>query len=367
MADDDRVVAVVGASGLIGTAALSSFLDAGWNALAVSRRRPEPEAKAGFRHVPVDLLDRSACLAALRGERVTHLVYAAVYEKPGLVAGWSDTGQMRTNLDMLANVLDALVPAGTLEHVTIMQGTKAYGVHLHPIPVPARERAPRDDHPNFYWLQEDHLREAAAREGFGWTIFRPVQVVGPAYGSGYSVPAVMGVYSALCHAEGLPFAFPGGNVFPARQVVDARLVGDATVWAAQAERARGEHFNLTNGEVFGWHGLWDHVGALLGHEPAEPAPRSMGEFLPSRAAAWDDIVGRFGLKPLRLAQVLGQSHFYADYTFGYGLTDMSPPALVSTVKVKKAGFGQVRDTDETFTYAIRRLIEERIIPGSPLR
>jgi len=28
-------------------------------------------------------------------------------------------------------------------------------------------------------------------------------------------------------------------------------VGAAAVWAATAEQARGEHFNLTNGEVFG--------------------------------------------------------------------------------------------------------------------
>ena len=37
--------------------------------------------------------------------------------------------------------LHAVAP---LRHVTLLQGTKAYGAHLHPIPIPARERAPRD-------------------------------------------------------------------------------------------------------------------------------------------------------------------------------------------------------------------------------
>jgi nucleoside-diphosphate-sugar epimerase len=333
--------------------------------VAVSRRPGRPETPGSFRHVAVDLLDREKCSVALGAEQVTHLVYAAVHEKPGLVAGWSDEDQMRTNLAMFANALEPIAGSGTLEHVTIMQGTKAYGVHLHPIPVPARERAPRDDHPNFYWLQEDHLRAVASRAGFGWTILRPVQVVGPAYGSGYSVPAVIGVYSALCHAQGLPFGFPGGNVFPARQVVDARLVGAATVWAATADQARGEHFNLTNGEVFSWQEAWDTIGRRLGHEPASPRPLSMGTFLPGQAQAWRAIVERHGLRPLEIEQVLGQSHFYADYTFGFGRVEMTPPALVSTVKVKQAGFGGVRDTDETFVHAIDGLVEQMVIPGAP--
>ncbi len=55
-------------------------------------------------------------------------------------------------------------PGGALRHVTIMQGGKAYGVHIHPqIAVPARERWPRDPHENFYWLQEDFLRERQAK------------------------------------------------------------------------------------------------------------------------------------------------------------------------------------------------------------
>ena len=65
-----------------------------------------------------------------------------------------------TNLTMLRNLLDAAARARRrLRHVSLLQGTKAYGAHLHPIPVPARERCPRDPHDNFYWLQEDHVRE----------------------------------------------------------------------------------------------------------------------------------------------------------------------------------------------------------------
>ncbi|MFD3486227.1 NAD-dependent epimerase/dehydratase family protein [Streptomyces sp. NPDC058665] len=358
-------VLVAGASGLIGTAAIAAFTAEGWDVVAFSRRPPEVDGSARFDHVSVDLTDAVAtrdAVAAL-SPRPTHLVYAAAYERPDLVAGWSDPAQMATNRAMLGNVLVPLAAAGGLRHATVLQGTKAYGAHLHPIPIPARERAPRDDHENFYWHQEDLLRELADRHAFDWTIFRPVQVVGPAYGVSYCMPPVIGVFAALSAATGMPFGFPGGTIHPVRQVVDARLVADALVWAATSPAARGEHFNLTNGEVFSWHELWPALAEATGVPCAEPRPMSLADELPRLAGVWEDIVAKHRLRPLSLLDVLGRSHQYADYTFGHGLTTMPPPALVSTVKVKQAGFTQVYDTEVTFRDALRTLAERRVLPG----
>jgi nucleoside-diphosphate-sugar epimerase len=356
-------VLIVGASGLVGAAGIDAFLAHGWSVTAVSRRPPEVDSISEFTHVPLDLLDRDACARAFAEmPQVTHVVYAAAFEKPGLVAGWSDPEQMQTNLRMFENVLEPLVKHGSIQHVSLMQGTKAYGVHLHPIPIPARESAPRDAHENFYWLQEDRLKQLAAENRFGWTIFRPVQVVGPAYGSAYSTPPIIGVYAAICHEEGLPFGFPGGNIFPAKQAADVRLVAGALQWAATSEAAAGEHFNVTNGEVFAWQEIWPALGEMFGLEAAPPKAISLGELLPTKAEAWDRIVARHRLRPLPLAAVLGQSHFYADYTFGYGLTTMPPPALVSTIKIKQAGFTETMNSTETFRWALGRLIDRRILP-----
>jgi hypothetical protein len=63
---------------------------------------------------------------------------------------------------MLRNLIDPLSGVASLRHVTVIQGTKAYGIHQYPMRVPARERFPRDDHANFYWLQEDYIKEMAA-------------------------------------------------------------------------------------------------------------------------------------------------------------------------------------------------------------
>lgn len=76
--------------------------------------------------------------------------------------GWLDPALMERNLSMLRNLFDPLLEvAAGLQHVSLMHGTKAYGLH-HPavasrVKVSLRECEPRLEHPNFYFLQEDYL------------------------------------------------------------------------------------------------------------------------------------------------------------------------------------------------------------------
>lgn len=357
-----RTVLVTGASGLVGTATVDSFLNAGWDVIAVSRRRPEVSSTKDFTHLAVDLQDPQACREAfLSLSQVTHVVYAAVYEKPTLISGWQDPEQMSTNLAMIKNVIEPLAQVAHLQHVTLLQGTKAYGVHLHPIRTPAREREPRDDHPNSYWFQEDYLREKAAKSGFGWTIFRPTIVLGPNVGVAMNTIPVIGIYAALCREEGTPFCYPGHISYP-REAVDARLIGNAAVWAASDAKVWGEHYNLTNGEVFSWRDLWPGLAEFLNVELGSDTPLCLAEYLPSRASTWANLVKKHGLRPMSMDQLLGQSHYSADARFGYGLTSAPPPAFVSTVKVKQAGFTQVLDTEECVKHWLQVLAERKIIP-----
>jgi NAD(P)-dependent dehydrogenase (short-subunit alcohol dehydrogenase family) len=120
-----KTVLVVGVSGLIGHAAAERFaLDPGWRVVGVSRRVPTD--LPGVTLQSVDLLDRSTCLAKIGSmPEVTHLVYAAVDEAPGLVAGWFDQRSISRNETMLRNVLDGLEAAtAALEHVTLLQGCR---------------------------------------------------------------------------------------------------------------------------------------------------------------------------------------------------------------------------------------------------
>lgn len=119
-------IMVIGASGLVGATAVNTFLDQGWDVVAVSRRRPEVNSTREFQHLSLDLQDASTCSAAMKSmSDVTHVVYAAVYEMPGLMPGWSDPVQMTTNITMMENIMNPLCAAARdLNHVNVLQGTR---------------------------------------------------------------------------------------------------------------------------------------------------------------------------------------------------------------------------------------------------
>jgi nucleoside-diphosphate-sugar epimerase len=359
-----ETVLIAGASGLVGAAAVEKFLNEGWDVIAVSRRAPEIDSTRSFRHLPVNLQDAAQCKDVFGSlSEVTHVVYTAVYEKPGLIAGWQERDQMETNLAMLRNLMEPLSGAASgLRHLSLLQGTKAYGVHVHPMPVPARERYPRDPHDNFYWLQEDFIRDKSAQQGWAFTIMRPQLIVGPNYGVVMNLPPIIGAYAAIRREEGEAFGFPGGHPF-VWEAVDTRLVASALAWAATAPQAAGETYNLTNGEVFEWRNLWPAMAEVLGVEAGPDNPTQLARFLPEKADVWDRIIDKHGLRRVSMSDLVGESHHYADFCFAYGATESYPPIFVSTVKIKQAGFTEAYDTEETFRYWLQRLIDRRIIPG----
>ena len=61
-------------------------------------------------------------------------------------------------------------------------------------------------------------------------------------------------------------------------------------------------------------------------------------------------------------RLLGESHHYADFCFGYGLKQTPAPAFVSTVKVKQAGFTESRDTELAVRHWLDVLMARRILP-----
>jgi nucleoside-diphosphate-sugar epimerase len=360
----EKTILIAGATGVVGSAALQHFTSlAGWEVVALSRRKPAAGTQRPFCHLALDLQDAAGCRAAAASlAGVTHVVYAALYEKPGLVAGWRERDQMATNLAMLRNLMEPLADAAPgLRHVTLLQGTKAYGVHLHPINVPARERQARDAHENFYWLQQDYLGELAARRGFAWTIFRPQLVFGDVTGVAMNLTPIIAIYAALCREEGRPFAFPGGPPY-LLEAIDARLLARAFAWAAGAPAAAGEIFNITNGDVFVWQNLWPGFAGTLGVETGPAAPLELKTWLPARGAVWDRIVAKHNLAPTRLSDLLGESHFYADFCFAHGATRPPPPVLVSTIKLRQAGFDDCIDTEDMFRDWFRVLMEQRLVP-----
>lgn len=355
---------IVGATGVIGEAALARFAASkDWNTIALSRRKPEPVANGRFEHHALDLKDSAACRALCNDlTKVTHVIYAAVSEQPGLVSGWRDQEQMQINLSMLTNLIEPLSEVASLQHVTLLQGAKAYGAHAgHRPALPARENAPRVQHENFYWLQEDYLRNKAQQAGFNWTIFRPQVVVGTTWGAAMNPMLAFAAYAAIRREEGKPFSFPGGEL-QIGEIVDAELLAEVFEWAATSTAANAQTFNITNGDVCAWREVWPVLAEAFGIEVGADEPMRLAEYLSDRSEIWDDIVQRHGLRPLKLLTFLGESHHYADILLRADARTIQRPMLLSTIKLRKAGFAGCRDSEEV----LRRLGEEmktrRLIP-----
>src|ERR1700750_944876 len=101
-------ILIAGATGLVGYAAMKHFGSRGdCDVVALSRRKPDETF--GARWLPLDLTDAAAFQAlAPHFAGTTHLVYAALYRRPGLVSGWREDEQIGTNEAMLANLFGAV-------------------------------------------------------------------------------------------------------------------------------------------------------------------------------------------------------------------------------------------------------------------
>ena len=359
---DKKTVLVVGATGLVGSAVVRQLRGRDCDIIATVRKPPgETE---GVRYLEVDLFDAPACYQLFSQlPEVTHLVYTALYERAELVSGWSDAEQIEINERMFRAVLDPLRGAqGALRHVSLLQGTKAYGVHVRAIPVPAREdRDELRSQPNFYWRQEAHLREAASAADWGWTILRPTLIVGGVIGGAMNAIPPICVFASLLKDQGLPLAFPGGGPRIAA-AVDADLLARAIDWAGETAAARNRTFNVTNGDVYVWENVWPVFAEEMGMELGRPEPRSLADYCAERHAQWEAIRQRRDLLAPDLQSFVGPSLQYCDYLLRCGQPEPGPATAVSTIAIQKAGFHEVMDSEEMFRKWVRDLQSRRLIP-----
>jgi nucleoside-diphosphate-sugar epimerase len=362
-------VLIVGASGLVGMAAIKHFASLpGWEVIGVSRRRP---ALNGFQFVPVDLFDAQDCrnvFCAMTG--VTHLVYAALHEVQGLMPGWLDEEVIEKNAAMLRNLFEPLgVTAQGLVHVSLLHGTKAYGFH-HPdvgitgLTIPLKERDPIRPHRNFYFVQQQYLEAKQQGRTWGLTTFRPTVIYGDASGANMNPAVAIGVYASILREEGEPLHFPFRSLEPRMaEAVDAELVAKALAWAATNPVASGNAYNLTNGDVFIWSQAWAAIAEAMGMTVGEHRPMSLATELVKRADVWASIVQKYALlAPPDLLEFVGyNSLVYCDAIVGSG--GRSPVTIInSTIQARQHGFHECLDTEDMFRDIFRRLRNQRLLP-----
>jgi nucleoside-diphosphate-sugar epimerase len=359
-----KTVLVAGASGLVGQATVQHFLARDERVVALSRRRPWGCEGAHF--IAADLEDAAAARAAIAPLRdVTHLVYAALFEKARVIEGWFEADQVDTNARMFRNLLDPLLEcARDLRHVTLLQGTKAYGIR-RATPCAAREDADEaHDEPNFYWRQQSHLRERQRDARWTFTIVRPQIIYGFALGGNLNAIPALAVYGSLLKERGEPLHFPGAAAGAVQEGVDADLLARVIGWAGERPTAN-ETFNVTNGDVYTWPRIWPHLAEALGMRVGEHRPARLEASAARWAPEWDALRKRHSLVAPEIDAFVGRSFQFTDMILNQvlGTPDAPrPPSLVSTVRLRQAGFHEAMHTSDMFRKWIAWLQERRFIP-----
>ncbi|MDQ0323282.1 nucleoside-diphosphate-sugar epimerase [Pararhizobium capsulatum DSM 1112] len=359
--DGGGSVLIVGATGVVGRAALEIYeSDDSWDVSVLSRKKPSSATAAKW--LGADLEDMDALTHALIGAGpFTHIVYAALQEEAALVDGWTSVSQISRNAGMLQNLLEALSVCGLrFSHLTLLQGTKAYGVHHGPYKMPAKESDPRFIASNFYYDQEDIALAKAKEHGFHITILRPQIVCGFALGNPMNAVTAIGVYGAICRELDQPFRFPGGHTC-LQEAVDARLLGRAIKWAGSETLCRGETYNIANGDCFSWPTLWPEFARQLGVEAGIAHSFSLAEVMSDKQPVWDKIVRKHALVPHTYDEIVSSWQFM-DYLLRHGKA-YPHHSIVSTIKARKHGFHDCVDTEEMFRTLFAELQSSKILPA----
>jgi len=350
-----RTALVFGATGVIGGVLVERLARTeGWRVVSVSRR---PVEGGTVRGLAIDLRDDAACAQArpeLAG--VTHVFYAGYH---GGVGTWAT--QTDANARLFRNALAlALRNAPHLERVMLFEGTKYYGNHLGPFRTPAKESDPRHLPPNFYFDQEDLLRERRAGQPWTWTVLRPHSVCGTALGQPLNLVLVIALYATMLRELGLPLAFPGApDAFRAVfQVTDADLLAKAALWAAEDPCCADQAFNITNGDFFRCENLWPAFAAHFGMHAGAVRPTRLVRAMADKETLWAGIVARHGLRRTRLADIAAWT--FGDYVFGCAWDIMS-----DTTKCRRAGFLEFEDSEAMFLRHFDALADARVIPRRP--
>ncbi len=347
---------IVGATGIIGSAASELLVEKGWTVSALARR---PREMAGVRKIEADLLDAASLGEALQDTAPTHVFISSWLRQA------TEADNIRVNGTMVRNLLDALRPASSVKHVALVTGLKhylgpfeAYGKGVLP-QTPFREEQGRLAGENFYYAQEDEVFAAAARDGFNWSIHRPHTIIGKAVGNAMNMGTTLAVYATISKAIGRPFHFPGVEMqwTGLTDMTSASQLARHLLWAATTPRAANEDFNVVNGDVFRWKWMWGRIADWFKIEPTtfdgtvRPLESQMGE----DAAIWRKIAKKHGLAVSDIDQLVSPWHTDADLGRPIEVvTDMS--------KSRKMGFLDYQPTDDAFFELFEALRKDQLIP-----
>lgn len=353
-----KTALVVGVSGITGSNLAEKLIAKGWTTYGLARN-PDTGIK-GVLPIAADLLDPKNLEAALKAVAPTHVFFTSWMRNE------TEAENIRVNGCMVRNLLNALSPKKTIQHVALVTGLKHY---LGPFEAyaqagtlpetPLREEQPRLKLENFYYAQEDEVYAAASRDGFTWSIHRPHTVIGKAVGNLMNMGTTLAVYATICKETGRPFSWPGSGAQwnGLSDVTDARILAEHLIWAATTEAAHNEAFNITNGDVFRWSWLWKQIADWFGISVKgfDGTIHPLEAEIAGDADLWKTIAAKYNLQETRLSRLA--SAWHTDLDLGRPIEVMA-----DMTKSRKLGFTCYQSTRESFFDLFEQLRKDRLIP-----
>ena len=348
-----RHALVVGGSGLLGGNLVRRLAgEPDWQVASLSRR--PLEAAVPVRHVAADLLDRESLKAhAHELSDTTHVFFCSRAVAQGYAIS------VDANTQMLGNLLDVLLPiAPGLRHIQLVHGLKWYGTHVGAIKLPAKETDPPHADSSFYLSQQDMLVKRQAGQGWSWSTVRPHFICAVATDSPSNLVGVLGTFAAILRELGQELWFPGSQeAFDAiTNVVDIDLLTRCMAWAATDPDCANNAFNVANGDCFRWRDVWPRIAREFGMTAGTPRPTDLVRFMADKAAVWDSIVARHGLRATPFNMMADWS-FATNNVFG-----LNWDIFASTVKAHQFGFADMVDSEAMFDRLFAGYRTLRILP-----
>lgn len=378
--DSSKVAFITGGNGITGSALLEHLVkktkSEQWSRIIVTSRSPFTMSVSDPRveFIALDFTASPQVLAERMGSAcadVTHAYFSSYVHK-------DDFAELnKANSALFENFLTALtMTAPKLQNVTLQTGGKYYGVHLGPVPSPAREDEPRRPATidNFYFPQEDFLMAKQEGQQWTWNAIRPEAIIGTTMKpNGMNSALTYALYILTCKQLGEKPNMPTNQIYwdGYDDCSYAPLVADLTFFASTNRACANQAFNAVNGDYFCWKWMWPRLTAFFGVEtsseyqfekpgmnPGVPHLEvSLNEWATKdRKQAWDQLCDAAGCPEAKASWEAGTWQ-YQDWVFGRTWS-----ATVSMSKARRFGYTGYIDSYDAFVEVFQRMRQLKQIP-----
>ncbi|TIB95031.1 NAD(P)-binding protein [Wallemia mellicola] len=324
-------------------------------------------------HVSVDLLNSSSDEIAeslVKGGAgdATHAFFFSYIAKD------DEDELIDVNFKLFSNSVEALHKGTKVKSFLLQTGYKYYGAFVGGEalqPYPWVEDSGRYKGKNFYFKQEDYLRESAVKYNWKWVIARPNFITGVSLGNFMSIATTVALYAVACKELNTPFYFPGSKYSYHLQYDHSNAKNNAEfeVFALDNPKAVNKVFNIHDGAHNSFDILWPKIARYFGLALPEPVAEdvkvkehqelksvhSVQKWAEENKDKFGAIVKKYNLDP--------KAYEHATWPFLDGATSRTWPDKGNLDAARSIGWKKTIDSfEDGYKAAFDKLKQYNVIP-----